>query len=157
MLHIRSRALCRPGSRAACNGLLTYILLFTGYQSGDCGYCKGEDTGRRTPDSRALISRRCPTFGLWVCVFVDVLHCSTQRTDLSLYQTNIPTSSLSSQLCHRYLTIRRCLLLCIVQEAQARALPDAYGSWVEKVSDMVTLISQRPLACDLAIFVVFNG
>lgn len=27
-----------------------------GYQSGDCGYCKAEDSSQRTPDSRALLT-----------------------------------------------------------------------------------------------------
>ncbi|KJX96545.1 arginine-tRNA-protein transferase [Zymoseptoria brevis] len=36
-------------STSATTSLLTPI----GYQSGDCGYCKGEETSQRTPDSRA--------------------------------------------------------------------------------------------------------
>ncbi|SMQ50625.1 unnamed protein product [Zymoseptoria tritici ST99CH_3D7] len=38
---------------AASSSATTSLLTPIGYQSGDCGYCKGDETSQRTPDSRA--------------------------------------------------------------------------------------------------------
>lgn len=49
---------CKYSTMLSCaqESQAKYAFFSTGYQSGDCGYCKAEDSGRRTPDSRASIS-----------------------------------------------------------------------------------------------------
>jgi hypothetical protein len=59
--HTQDRASDEPKSciklwRGKRGAFADTICCSTGYQTGDCGYCNGQDTSQKTPNSRALAS-----------------------------------------------------------------------------------------------------
>lgn len=82
-------------------------------------------------------------------LIICLSHTACAVGDVSLDQElNLRHDSVVSLVLLLSNFLKRCFLLCIIQEAHARALPNAYGPWLEKVSaEILPNRSMRPDHC----------
>lgn len=105
------------------------IILSIGYQSGDCGYCKAEDSSQRTPSSRAFPC--CPSCLHPCCGSYTTSSNNCPSSTCSSFPT---TMNLMPRAEHvRLITHHRCKLLCTIQSSQPRALSNPHGPRLEKI------------------------
>lgn len=112
---------------------LSIISSLIGYQSGDCGYCKAEDSSQRTSNSRAFPC--LPMLRSFIgSESLSVLHPLRLRPRMTSHCTAAQVIEKFDELCgSTSLTIPRCFLLCPSKSTKSTALPGAYRPGLETI------------------------